>query len=86
MLTAPYADVRPAWASTWRCKSSWELVMVTKGNRKLGTVRDLVEEAGVRQAKSGRREDEVDIEVFVAAQWVQTPPGPKDRSHLYNIS
>ena len=42
----PYADVRPAWASTWRCKSSWELVMVTKGNRKLGTVRDLVEEAG----------------------------------------
>ena len=38
--------MRPAWASTWRWKSSQNLVTGTGANRKLGTARDLMEEAG----------------------------------------
>ena len=46
-LTArrPYADVRPAWALTWRCKSSRELVTAIEGNRRASD-----REAGVKEA------------------------------------
>jgi hypothetical protein len=38
--------VRPAWALTWRWKSSRDLVTGTEGNRKGATVRERLKEAG----------------------------------------
>ena len=45
--------VRPAWALTWRWKSSGDLVTGTQGNRKVPTVRGALKEAGNETA--GRR-------------------------------
>ena len=45
--------VRPAWALTWRCKSSENLVTGTQGNRKGVTARERLEEAG--NEPTGRR-------------------------------
>jgi len=45
--------VRPAWALTWRWKSSGDLVTGTQGNRKAATVRPTLKEAGNEPA--GRR-------------------------------
>ena len=47
------ADVRPAWASTWRCKSSRNLAAGTEANRKGPSVSEGLEEAGSELA--GRR-------------------------------
>src|SRR3979411_1012477 len=47
------SDVRPAWASTWRWKSSRELVTASEANRRASD-----REAGVKEAGSeaaGRR-------------------------------
>ena len=41
----PYPDVRPAWALTWRWKSSLEQVTATEAKRKGGRVTDRLEEA-----------------------------------------
>jgi len=45
--------VRPAWASTWRWKSSRELVTVSEANRRASDREDGVKEAGSEAA--GRR-------------------------------
>ena len=45
--------VRPAWALTWRCKSSRELVTASEVNRRASDREDGVKEAGSEAA--GRR-------------------------------
>ncbi|NHZ67346.1 hypothetical protein F1735_34910, partial [Massilia sp. CCM 8694] len=44
-LAAPYADVRPAWAHSWRCKSSRKLTTVSEVKRNCGRATDCGEEA-----------------------------------------
>ena len=45
MMAAPYADVRPAWAHSWRCKSSRELVIVSEVKRNCMRVTECAKEA-----------------------------------------
>ncbi len=46
IMGAPYADfVRPAWAHSWRCKSSRELVTVSEGKRNCIRVTECGKEA-----------------------------------------
>jgi hypothetical protein len=49
----PLALVRPAWASTWRWKSSRELVTASEANRRASDREGGVKEAGSEAA--GRR-------------------------------
>ena len=44
-IEAPYADVRPAWAHSWRCKSSRELVTVSEVKRNCMRVTECGKEA-----------------------------------------
>jgi hypothetical protein len=45
LKAAPYADVRPAWAHSWRCKSSRELITVSEVKRNCMRVTECGEEA-----------------------------------------
>jgi len=49
----PYREVRPAWASTWRWKSSRKLITASEASRRASIREDGVKEAG-REA-AGRR-------------------------------
>jgi hypothetical protein len=46
-MEAPYADVRPAWAHSWRCKSSRELVTVSEVKRNCIRVTECGKEAWI---------------------------------------
>ena len=45
IMAAPYADVRPAWAHSWRCKSSRELITVSEVKRNCIRATECGEEA-----------------------------------------
>ena len=44
-MIGPYPDVRPAWARSWRCKSSCKLATVSKAKRNCVRVTERGKEA-----------------------------------------
>ena len=52
-MDRPFFIVRPAWALTWRCESSRELVTATEGNCRVSIREDGMKEA--ENEAAGRR-------------------------------